>query len=409
MADIAVVNALELVTCSGEGPEGLGIVQDGAMLVEGGKVAWVGTTSELRKKSVKASREVDAAGSLVTPGFVDPHTHLLFAGSREDEMERKIAGESYTDILKSGGGILRTVRETRKAPIAELVDQSLQRVRQLARGGATTIEVKTGYGLNTETEARMLEAMRRLAEASGVEIVSTFMGLHATPPEFKSSTEFTDHVVEAVLPYIAGMKEKPEFADCFCEEGVFTDSDCERFLKAAKALGFRLKVHADEFKESGGATLAARAGCVSADHLGKASASGVEAMAKAGVTAVLLPGTSLFSGIPYAHYGAVKEAGCNVALGTDLSPNSWLESTQLVMALGCTELRMTPAEALKAVTVGAARALGRNDIGSLKVGAKADFVIHSLPGYRFLPYRVGGAYVNRVFKRGSELYASSSP
>ncbi len=403
MAQLALLNAGELVTCTGPG---LGVVKDGAMLVDDGKISWVGETKELRGKGVSAERTVDVGGSLVTPGFVDPHTHLLFAGSREDELERKMSGESYTDILKAGGGILRTVRETRRASVADLVKQSSQRLRQLLMGGATTVEVKTGYGLSIEGEARMLEAMGRLADASGVEVVPTYMGLHATPPEFGRPGEYVEHVVKNVLPVIGGMKDRPAFADCFCEEGVFTADECEKFLAAAKSIGFRCKVHADEFKESGGASLAASTGCVSADHLGQTRREGAEAMAKAGVVAVLLPGTSLYSGIPFADFRMLRDAGCTVALGTDLSPNSWVESTQFVMSLGCTALKMTPAEALLAVTRNAARAIGRKDIGVLEVGASADFVVHGLPGYRFLPYRVGGAYVEKVFKKGVEVYSS---
>ncbi len=408
--DLALVHAGELVTCDGTGEEELGIVEDGALLCDGGKIVWTGTTKELGRKLVgKPARRVDAEGGLVTPGFVDPHTHLVFAGSREDELERKVRGESYTSILKKGGGILRTIRETRKASVSSIVNESVDRLDQLLRNGVTTAEVKSGYGQDIRGETKLLTAIRRLGKRSPVELVPTFMGLHATPPEFRNAKEYVDNVVRRMLPVIASMKERPSFSDCFCEEGVFSADECERYLKASRELGFACKVHADEFSDSGGASLAAEMTCVSADHLGSSSAEGMMKMGENGVTAVLLPATSLYSGIPYADAHRLAESGCKVALGTDLSPNSWIESPQLVMGLACAGLRMTPAQSLKGFTVNAARALGRPDLGKVAVGDAADFVIHSVTSYKFLPYRVGGDYVRSVYKAGREVYASPRP
>jgi imidazolonepropionase len=408
MPDLAVVNAGELVTCAGgNGAEDLlGVVEQGAMIVEDGKVAWLGTTSDYRRKSVgKPSVVVDARGGLVTPGFVDPHTHLLFAGSREDELERKVSGESYKSILSAGGGIMRTVSETRKASLRTLVDESKRRASELVRNGVTTIEAKTGYGQRLKDELKMIEASRALGE-TGAEVVTTFLGLHSVPPEFRESKEYTDYAVRTMLPEVARMKGRPPFSDCFCEEGVFSPRECSRYLRASAALGFELKVHADEFADSGGAELAARLGCTSADHLGRSSRTGVREMSKKGVVAVLLPGTSLFSSIPYADAKMIKEEGCTIALGTDLSPNSWIESPQLVMSLACNALKMTPAEAILGFTRSAARAISREDVGYLGTGSAADFVVSSLPGYRFLPYRVGGSYVREVFKSGRRIFTS---
>ena len=410
MPDLVLVNAGELVTCGGPGgsaEERLGIVDHGAMVVEGGKVAWVGRTEELRRKSIgKAKRTVDAQGGLVTPGFVDPHTHLVFAGSREDELERKLGGESYTDILRSGGGILRTVRETRKASVGRIVKDSGVRIRQLLVNGVTTAEVKTGYGQNLKQELKLIEAIDILRRSSPVELVTTFLGLHARPPEFKTSGDFVANVVKETLPVVANSPSAPRFSDCFCEEGVFTRDECSKYLRASRRLGFSCKIHADEFSDSGGASLAAEAGCVSADHLGRSSRGGIEAMARRGVAAVLLPGTSLYSSIPYADARGITESGCAVALGSDMSPNSWIESPQYVMSLACNAMRMTPAQALLAFTRGGAVAIARNDIGSLSPGAHADFVIHSYPNYSFIPYRTGGRYVRQVFKQGNPVFKS---
>ncbi len=405
--DLALVNAGELVTCRGTGRDKLGIIEDGALMIEGGKVAWVGTTVQYRRMSVgKPSKVVDAEGCLVTPGFVDPHTHLAFAGAREDELERKVSGESYTQILKEGGGIARTVRETRKASEASLIEESKGRVLQLMKKGVTTAEVKTGYGQNAKQELKLLAAIRKLGKAVRVELVPTLLGLHAKPPEFRDTTSFVDHAIREILPTVAESRLKPRFSDCFCEEGVFSREECSRYLRASARAGFLLKIHADEFRDSGGASLAGQLGCVSADHLGSSSKAGVELMAKKGVAAVLLPGTSLFSGIPYADATMIRDSGCTMALGTDLSPNSWVESPQFVMALACSGMKMTPSEALLGFTRNAAMALARRDVGSLEVGSSADFVVHLMPSYRYLPYRVGGEYVKSVFKKGREVFAS---
>ncbi|MDE1852182.1 MAG: imidazolonepropionase [Thaumarchaeota archaeon] len=409
MADLALVNALELVTCGGQGEtadEELGVIEDGALLVEGGRVSWVGSTKELKGKSFgRAKRTVDARGCLVTPGFVDPHTHLAFAGSREDELERKTTGETYRSILDSGGGILRTIQETRAASAATIAEESGGRVAQLLGNGVTTVEVKSGYGQRLADELKMLEAVGRLKKASDVEIIPTFMGLHAKPPEFRTTREYVDYAVRQMLPAVSVARTRPLFSDCFCETGIFSREECSKYLKASGASGLLLKMHADEFAESGGASLAAELGCVSADHLGRAGSEGIGEMARRGVAAVLLPGTSLYSSIPYADARGIIEAGCHVALGTDLSPNSWIESPQMVMSLACNGMKMTPAQALLGFTRNGARAVARKDLGFLGVGSSADFVVHSLPGYRYLPYRVGGRYVQRVFKRGKEVHS----
>ena len=404
-----MIHAAELVTCRGHGEtpeESLGLIEDGAIGVDGGKVSWVGTTEEFNRKGIKARKTVDASGKLVTPGFVDPHTHLVYAGSREDELERKVAGESYASILASGGGIMRTLKETRSASSERIARESSDRLRQLLRNGVTTAEVKTGYGQSVDGELKMLEAIRLLKETSKVELVPTFLGLHATPPEYKRGSDYVDFAIRRLIPAVSSAETRCAFSDCFCEEGVFSREECKRYLRASKEAGFGLKIHADEFAESGGASLAAELGCTSADHLGRSDPSGFGSMAAKGVSAVLLPGTSLSSFIPYADARTIIRAGCNVALGTDLSPNSWIESPQLVMSLACSGMKLTPAEALLGFTRNAATAIGRQDLGTLTEGSSADIVVHSVPSYRFLPYRIGGQYVESVFRKGEVVFGS---
>ncbi len=408
LPDLVVFNAGELATCAGPPEDPLGLIEDGALEVQEGRIAWVGTTKAWKRRRVgKPGVLVDAEGGLVTPGFVDPHTHLVFAGSREDELERKVAGESYTSILSSGGGIQRTVRDTRAASFKTIVSESAQRLKSLVSNGVTTVEVKTGYGQDLADELKLLDVIGALAREGRAELVPTLLGLHAPPPGSRRTSDYVAFAVRELLPRAAEHFPSPRFSDCFCEEGVFSRRDCLRYLKASKMLGYPLKVHADEFSDSGGASLAAEVGCTSADHLGMASAEGIREMAESKVTAVLLPGTSQFSGIPFANAKKIREAGCTVALGTDLSPNSWVESPQLVMSLACTQMRMTPAAALMAFTANAAKAIGRDDIGRIREGAPADFVVHSFPSYRFLPYRIGGSYVRRVFRAGRETYSAA--
>ena len=404
MADLVVVNCGEVATCDGS-DGGVGAIADGAVVVDSGKVTWVGSMKDFRRKALgKPRKEIDARGMLVTPGFIDPHTHLAFAGSREDELEKKALGKTYLEILDEGGGIARTIDSTRRAPEGQVLGESGQRISQLVRNGVTTVEVKTGYGQRLKDELKLLRVIRKMDRTWGAEVVPTFLGLHAKPTEFKDADEFVRYAIGTMLPGVAASPMKPEFSDCFCEDGVFSKEQCRKYLAASKRLGFRLKIHADEFHESGGAGLAAEAGCVSADHLGMASQDGVKRMGRKGVTAVLLPGTSLYSSIPYAHAKEIMHLGCRVALGTDLSPNSWVESPQVVMGLACTALRMTPGQALLGFTRNAADAIGRSDIGSITPGNKADLVIHRVKSHRDLPYRMGGNYVDMVIKEGKEIF-----
>ncbi|MEM0117833.1 MAG: imidazolonepropionase [Conexivisphaerales archaeon] len=407
--DISLYNAGELVTMNGkeggsDGEETLGIIHDGAFIVREGRFAWVGTTQELKEKGHKSSIIIDANGQVVLPGLIDPHTHLIFAGSREDELERKIKGESYMDILRSGGGINRTLVMTRAATEEQLLTLAYNRIKQLISSGVTTVEVKTGYCQQLEGELKLLRVISRLNRECGIDVIGTFLGLHTLPPEFRSGEEYTSYVMKVMLPNVAASEARPVFADCFCEEGLFSSALCERYLNLSSQMGFKLKIHADEFSDAHGAEVAARTGCTSADHLENSSSEGLKMMATKGVTAVLLPLTAFYSRIRQPNFKRIKESGCTFALGTDLCPNSWVESPQLVMAFACVELGMTPAEALAGFTTGAARALSLNDRGAIKEGNLADFAMYEMPSYRFLPYRIGGSYVRSVYKRGIRIY-----
>lgn len=408
MHQLAVIDSAQLVTLNNFTAKGpineftLGIIEDGALVVDEGRISWVGTSKELRQSGIEAKKIINAEGCLVTPGFVDPHTHLIFAGSREDELDRKMSGESYMEILRSGGGIIRTIRETRKSGIKKLLEESMLRLNNLVRNGVTTIEVKTGYGQNLKDELKMLK-VANLLNKSGVDVVPTYLGLHALPEEFRSAEEYSVYVIKEVIPTISSYSYRPIFSDCFCEEGIFDKNICRKYLLASRKYGLKLKIHADEFSRAGGAELAAELGCISADHLENSSKRAFRMMAKRGVSAVLLPGTAFYSRISYPDIGSIRDSGCNIALGTDISPNSWIESPQLVMALAVNEMRMTAAESLVAFTAGASLALGLTDRGMIKVGMKADFVIHDIPNYKFLPYRIGGNYIRYVFKDGQEL------
>lgn len=405
---LSLIHAGQLLTIDSKqkDSEGLGIIEDGAFIVKRGKFEWVGSTKELEKKTVKTDIQIDAKGFVVTPGFIDPHTHLIFAGSREDELERKIKGESYIQILKSGGGINRTIHLTRKASEEELIKLAISRINQLIRSGVTTIEIKTGYCQDLAGELKMLRVASRLQHAALIDVVKTFLGLHAVPPEFRNQKEYSEYVIKEMLPSVANSDNPPAFSDCFCEEDIFDRKICERYLKASSKFGLRLKIHADEFSYSQGAELAAEAGCVSADHLENSSLEGLKKMASRGVVAVLLPGTAFYSRIEMPDYRKIAGSGCQVALGTDLSPNSWIESPQLVMAIACLQLGMTVAKAIRAFTVEAAKALMLADRGTISAGMKADFVIHRFEDYRFFPYRIGGSYVDSVFKEGRMIYSS---
>ncbi len=405
-----IIHASELVTLRGpkryraksEMSE-LSIIPDGAVVVSDGAIEDVGRTETvLKEHGATGVERIDASGKVVMPGLVDPHTHLVFAGSREFELELKLKGKGYLEILAAGGGILRTVRDTRAASEEELFDQAASRLESMVAHGSTTIEAKSGYGLDKDVEMGILRTVRRLDEAYPVDIVPTFMGAHAVPPEFQGRPDdYIRFVVQEVLPAVS-REGLARFCDVFCEAGVFDQSQSRQVLEAAKALGMGVKIHADEFTSSGGAELAAELGAASADHLARPSDDGIMAMARKDIVGVLLPGTpyASMSGT-YPDARRLIDIGVPIALGTDLNPNCWNESMQFTMSLACYKMRMTPAEALTASTVNAAAALGlEKKIGTLETGKRADIVVMGVPSHSMIPCRFGTNLCELVMKDG---------
>jgi imidazolonepropionase len=412
---LVVRNAAQLVACPrpGDHPRrgatlrDLRLITDGAAVIEGERIAWTGPTADLPPLPPDAEI-IDATGQVVLPGFVDSHTHLIFAGSREDEFEQRLQGLTYQQIAERGGGINATVRRVRTASRDELKSLARPRLRQLLRHGVTTVEVKSGYGLTLADELKCLEAVAELNAEGPWELVPTFLGAHAVPPEYRSDRDgYLGLLINQMLPEVARCR-LAEFCDVFCETGVFSVEESRRILTQAHDLGLRLKLHADELTPLGGAELAARLGATSADHLLCVTEAGIDALAAAGTVATLLPGTAFFLGMPYAPARRLIERGVPVALASDCNPGTCpTENLLLVGAMACTQMKMLPAEVVNALTVNAAAALGRADrLGSLEPGRQADFVIWDVPDYRQLFYHFGINHVHRVIKRGRVIYAA---
>ncbi|WNS75882.1 imidazolonepropionase [Bacillus sp. DTU_2020_1000418_1_SI_GHA_SEK_038] len=386
----------------------LGLIEDGSLWIEDGVVQAVGTTKELEKlyaARVQDAEIVDAAGHLVTPGLVDPHTHVVYGGSREREFEMRLEGATYMDIMNAGGGIHATTRMTREASEEELIEQTTRRLDSFLQHGVTTVEGKSGYGMNLETELKQLRVMKKLQESHPIDLVPTFMGAHAVPPDFKGrEDEFVDLLIEDMLPIIAEEK-LAEFNDVFCEKGVYTPEQSERILEAGKRFGLIPKIHADEIEPYGGAELAAKVGAISAEHLLKASDEGVQAMAKSGTIACLLPATALYLREQAAAGRKMIDEGVAVAISTDCNPGSSpTTSMPLVMNLACISMRLTPAESLTAATYNAACAINRQDkVGSLEVGKQADIVLWNIKSYQELQYLFGVNHVKSVWKKGVQV------
>ncbi len=398
--DIFIKNASELITMDGPNRPRikkemceLSIIKNGSVAIKDGKIVETGNDLEYG-----AEKTIDASGKTVMPGFIDPHTHLVFAGSREFELDMKLKGLSYMEILKKGGGIFYTVNETRRATNEELLKQSKKRLDTMIFHGTTTCEAKSGYGLDTETELKMLEIQKKLNEVHSVDIVSTFLGAHAIPKEH-SADDYVDIIISEMLPQVKGLAM---FCDVFCEKGVFTIEQSRRILEAGKKYGLIPKIHADEIVDTGGASLAAEIGAISADHLLMSSDKGINEMARKGVIGVMLPGTP-FSLMQdnYAPARKMIDSGVPIALATDLNPNCWVENMQFMIQLGCFNMKMTPAEAVTAATFNAACAIGVNDtVGSLEEGKKADVIILDCPNHKSIPYHFGVNLVETVIKNG---------
>jgi imidazolonepropionase len=410
--DLLIHSAAQLCVIPGPGPQRgealgtLGIIEDGAVAVQDGRIVAVGQTAELQVAH-RARTMLDASGRCVIPGFVDPHTHLPWFGNRASEFEQRLAGVSYMEIMAAGGGIMSTVRQTRQAGLDALVEDNLPRLRRMLAYGTTSAEAKTGYGLETAAEMKQLDAIMALNERQPVELTPTFLPAHAIPAEYIGRTDdYVEMVIQEMLPAGAvWMRERGVqlFCDVFCEEGVFDLEQTRRILEAAVVLGYRLKVHADEFVGLGGTRLAVEMGAVSADHLVQTPDEDIAALGRGETIAVGLPGTPF--GLAHHDYTPAKKilaAGGALALATDCNPGtSWCESMQMVIALACRYMGFTQAQALAAATRNAAYAIGRGEeIGSLEPGKQADLLILHVADYRALVYRYGTNLVQAVVKKG---------
>lgn len=410
-----ITNISQLLTLSGGPQPGktlgrLGIQAEAAVLVRGSLIEAIGPSERLLK-AYPTEERYNAAGKVVMPGFVDPHTHLVWAGDRAAEFEMRLEGMSYQEIAASGGGIRSTVRATRNASLDELKNQSRIRANMMLRFGTTTAEVKTGYALQHPGELTQLEAILELDKEGRLELVPTYLGAHDIPPEYKENPEdYTSQLCRVLLPEVLdwwqnNARNRPlPFVDVFCETIAFNLEQSTRILQTARELGFPLKIHADEFDNLGGATMAARLGAASADHLIASSPTDIAAMVENGTVAVALPCTPF--GLATGHYMDAKaflEAGATLAIATDLNPGTaWCESMQFAIALACRYMHLTPAQAIAAATINAAAAIQRADrIGSLEAGKLADLLILEVGDYRHLGYRFGGNLVSQVMKRGA--------
>jgi len=416
--DLLIHNAKQLITCAspngpkrGQAMRDVGLISNGAVAVSDGEIVAVGPAADLRADYI-ARETVDAGGKVVCPGFVDPHTHAVYAGDRAAEFEMRIQGASYMEIMNAGGGIVSTMKAVRAASVEQLAAETRPRLDAMLALGTTTVEIKTGYGLDTASELKMLQAIAELDRTHPADIIPTFLGAHATPPEYKNNPDgYIDLVINKMLPAAAEWyrhssfvaRHSPFFCDVFCEANVFDRAQSKRALEAGLKLGLAPKIHADEFENLGGVSLAVELKAVSADHLDVTPPAEIEALAASNTVGVVLPAVNFNLGSAhFANARAMIDAGVALTLATDINPGSApCPSMPLVMALAARYQRLLPAEALNASTINAAHALGLGDrLGSLEVGKQADFLIVNAPDYRHLAYQFGVNLVDRVFKRG---------
>jgi imidazolonepropionase len=413
-ADLLVENAAQLLTLaaaenSRPAQDRLGIIPGGTVAIQGGLILRAGPSRQVSESIALGQpvKRIDASGKVVMPGFIDSHTHLLFAGTREEEFELRLSGATYQEIAAKGGGIKSTVQRTRRASKEELVAIGKRHLDTMLSLGTTTVEAKSGYGLSTKDEIKMLEALRDLDMAHPVDVVPTFLGAHEIPPEYAGKGEdYVRLVVEEMIPAV-GEKKLAVFCDVFCEKGVFSLEESRRILNAGQHYGLLPKIHADELTPLGGAELAAELGAASADHLLFVSEQGMRAMAEKGVVATLLPGTAFFLFLGrYAPACRMIEKGVKVALASDFNPGSCMtQSLPLITTIACTQMRLTPAEAVLAITIHAARAIRKEkEIGSLEPGKQADVLILDIPDYRHLSYHFGINHVWKVIKKGKVVW-----
>ncbi len=412
MSKLLIINISQLVTVAGPARtridaelRDLATTQDGAMLVSDGRVVAVGTRAEIEPQA-GAAEVIDAGGRLVTPGFIDAHTHLVFAGNRADEFEKRCAGMTYQEISAQGGGIRSTVRKTRAATEDQLFVAASNHAQWFLQGGTTTIEAKSGYGLTLEDELKILRVIRRMGQSTPLRTIPTFLGAHEIPEEYRGrADDYVQLVVEEMLPRVAS-ENLAEFCDTFCEAKVFNLDQARRVFTAAKARNLGLRMHADQFTSFGASDLAAELGAKTCDHLEQTQPSSIDALKHARVQPVLLPGSVYAIGSQkYPAARAMIDAGLAIVIATDFNPGSSpTTSMRIIMSLACTQMKMTPAEALTAATINAAYSLNRgSEIGSLEPGKIADFAVHDAEDYRELPYFFGDHQAVMVFARGTRV------
>jgi imidazolonepropionase len=417
--DLLITNASQLLTLAGPARarvraemKELGIIDEGCVLIRDRLVVATGTLPEIETRADRNARRIDARGCVVLPGFVDSHTHPVFAGTREDEYEMRAMGLTYEQIAERGGGIRATVRRTRAATEDELFEASKARVRWFLDNGTTTIEAKSGYGLSVDDELKILRVIRRLNDETQLELIPTFLGAHEIPDEYRGSVagamreDYLGLILDQMLPAVIA-DDLARYCDVFCERGVFTPDEALRVLSRAKTLGLGVRIHAEQLSASGGAQVAASLGAASADHLDWIDDEGMVSLASAGVVAVLLPGAVFNLGLKrYPPARAMIEAGLPVALATDFNPGSSpTPSMQMILSIACSQLKMTPAEAITAATINPAYSVGRGAaIGSIEPGKQADLTIFGCDDYRQIPYFYGLNHARVVIKAGQPVY-----
>jgi len=406
-------SAAQVLTLAGGPQRGyrlgdLGLIEDGAILIRFGNILETGRSSDLLNK-YPDEETLDVSGKVVLPGFVDPHTHVIWAGDRAAEFELRLQGKSYLEIMEAGGGIVSTVRETRKASKKQLKDQTRSRLKRMLAHGTTTLEAKTGYGLNSETELLMLQALLELDQEEPLDIVLTYLGAHAVPLEYEGDTPgYTDLVCKEMIPALAEWwpaqtKDSFPYIDVFCETGAFDLDQSRHILETARAYGFPIKIHADEFDNLGGVSLAVELGAASADHLVVTSSEDIKALGGSDTVAVALPCTPFgLAESDYTPANEIIEADGILAIATDLNPGTaWCESMQFASALACRYMKLTPKQAIAAATINAAAAIGMEEkVGSLESGKQADLIVLDIPDYRHIGYRFGTNLVETVIKQG---------
>jgi imidazolonepropionase len=427
--DLIINNAAQLITCASEGKprrgaamREIGMIENGALAINDGSIVGVGKSSEI-SRDFTSETVFDARNKVVCPAFVEPHTHIVFAGDRLNEFELKIKGADYLEILENGGGILSTVRQTRAANLENLVEQTVKRLDRLLALGVTTCEVKTGYGLDTQTELKMLEAIFESNKIHTIDLIPTFLAAHAVPPEFKdNSDKYVNLICDEMLPLVDSRfkipdsrfriqdsefrirdSENPFFVDVFCEKGAFNLGQSRRVLETAKNLGFKLKAHVDEFTNLGGARLAIELGATSIDHLDAISDAEINLLAASDTIGIVTPTVNFnFGSAHFADARKMIDANCAIAVSTDYNPGSApCPSPPLAMAIACRYQKLLPAEVLSAATINAAFAVASGDsIGSLEVGKQADFLIFDTNDYRQIAYEFGANLIEKVFKSG---------